>query len=285
MFVLSLHLHIYIFTDKNIMAAKNPHNLPLERVDLPSKGLVYPESNLLSQGFIEILPPGARQEDILTNGNYLDKGNAVDKYLESILVTDVALDDMIPGDKDGFMLAARVLGLGKTYTTQVRLDGKNEIVSFDLTSFKERENWVTLEGKDYVCPNGTIFAKGLNEFSYNLPEGKASIKFKLLTGKDQVELEAEESGMRKASPDYSADTSLFLKFSIIEVNGSRATGDIRKFVDNPRELPQYMIKELKKYIISVSPGYIWKADGVKANKEIVEDLPVPYTVDFFWPRY
>lgn len=267
------------------MAARNPYNLPTERVDLPSKGLVYPESHTLSQGFIEILPPGAKQEDILTNGNYLEKGNAVDKFLESILVTDVALDEMIPGDKDAFMLAARVLGLGKTYTTQMSISGKPEIVSFDLTSFKERENWVTAEGNTYVCPNGTPFIKGANEFSYEVSSTGASIKFKLLTGKDQVGLEAEEAGMRKASPDYSADTSLFLKFSIVEVNGSRATADIRKFVDDPRQLPQYAIKDLKKYIVSVSPGYIWKADATKANKEIVEDLSVPYTVDFFWPRY
>lgn len=254
------------------MAAKNPLNLPTERIDLPSKGLVYPTEHVLSQGFVDVLPPGARQEDILTNANYLNKGTAVDKFLESLLVTDVALDDMIPGDKDAIMIACRVLGFGKTYTTAMNIDGKVEIVSFDLTTFEEREiDW-------------DLFTKGQNEFSYQIPDG-AAVKFKLLTGTDQNTMMEEEAGMRKTSPDYSADTSLFLKYALTEVNGSRAVGDIRKFVDNPKLLPLYQIKDLKKYITSVSPGYVWKSTGTLKNKEKVEDLSVPYTVDFFWPRY
>lgn len=254
------------------MSVKNPLNLPTERIDLPSKGIVYPEDHVLSQGFIDVIPPGARQEDILTNGNYLGKGIAVDKFLESILITDTKLDDMIPGDRDAFMIAARVLAFGKNYTTLATIDKKAEPVTFDLTTLQEREvDW-------------SLFTKGVNEVSYTMPGG-SQVKYKFITGNDHASMTAEEAAMKKTSPDYSADTSLFLKFALTEVNGSRATGDIRKFVDNPVELPLHQIKDLKKQITNTSPGYIWKANGVRLNKEIVEDLSVPYTVDFFWPRY
>lgn len=250
---------------------KNPFNLPTETIDLPSKGLVYPKEHPLSSGKIEVIYPGARQEDILTNGSYLDKGIAVDKYLESIILTEgIILDDMIPGDRDALMISARVLGFGKSYTTTTRIDKTPEIVTFDLTTFKEREI-------DF-----SLFTSGKNEFTYTLKRG-TEIKFKLLDGADSAKMAAEEQGMRKVQPDYSADTSLYLKYAIVEVDGKRDTKTIRDFVD--KQLLQIDSRELKKFIVSVSPGYVWKADGVRANKEVVEGLSVPYTADFFWPAY
>lgn len=252
------------------MANKNPFNAPTEKIDLPSKGKIYPTDHPLHAGFVEVMYPGARQEDILTNSNYLEKGTAVDKYLESILITDVSLDDFIPGDKDALMIAARILGFGSKYTTSVKVGKNYENVTFDLSTFKEREiNW-------------DLFTPGVNEFSYKLSRG-IDVKFKLLNGKDSTRMAEEEEGMRKVQPEYSADTTLYLKYALTEVGGNRDTGKIRNFVD--RELLQIDARELKKHIVSMSPGYIWKAAGVRPNKGIVEDLQVPYTADFFWPAY
>lgn len=249
---------------------KNPFNLPTEKIGLPSKGLIYPVDHVLSQGFVELVYPSAKQEDILTNANYLEKGIAVDKYLESILLTEASLEDMIPGDKDTVMVASRILGFGSKYTTNVRLDKDPEPVTFDLTTMKERE--IDFE----------IFTKGVNEFLYTLPGG-VEVKFKFLNGHDVKRMMDEEAGFRKVNPNYSADTTLYLSHALVEVNGSRKTKDIRDFVD--QRLLQLHARELKKYITSISPGYTWRANAVRANKnnEAVEDLAVPYTINFFWP--
>jgi hypothetical protein len=247
---------------------KNPFNLPTAKIDLPSKGLIYPIEHVLHQGFVEVVYPGAKQEDILTNSNYLDKGEAVDKYLDSVLLTEVSFEDFTPGDKDAVMIGIRILGMGKSYTTAITLDKKPEPVTFNITTLKERE-------VDF-----SLFAPGINEFSYTLVDRNVALKFKLLFNKDVTDMIAEEAGMKKLQKDYSADTSLFLKYAITEVNGDRNTKVIRDFVDR---MLQIDTKELKRYITSVTPAYIWRADGVKANKEIVEDLFVPYTADFFWP--
>lgn len=249
---------------------KNPLNLPTEKIDLTTKGLIYPLDHLLSKGFVEIVYPGAKQEDILTNTNYINNGIAVDKYLESILLTEVALDDMTPADKDGLMISARILGFGKNYTTAVHVPGNKtpEPVTFDITTFKQKEvDW-------------SLFKAGENEFSYTLERDSIPLKFRLLTGNDYKAMGEEETGMKKVQSDYSADTSLFLKYSLVEVNGKRDTKSIRDFVDR---MLQPDTRELKKYIASVSPGYLWRANGVRRNKEVVEDLFVPYTADFFWP--
>ena len=44
---------------------------PTETIDLPSKGLLYPKGSPLSKGTIEVKYMTAKEEDILTNQNYV----------------------------------------------------------------------------------------------------------------------------------------------------------------------------------------------------------------------
>ena len=56
---------------------ENKLNIPTEIVELPSKGLIYPESSPLSKGEIEMKYMTAKKEDILTNQNYINKGTVL----------------------------------------------------------------------------------------------------------------------------------------------------------------------------------------------------------------
>ena len=94
---------------------ENQFTTPTEIVDLPSKGLVYPESNPLSTGKVEMKYMTAREEDILTNQNYISKGTVLDELIKSLIVSDVKYEDMIVGDKNALLVAARILGYGKDY--------------------------------------------------------------------------------------------------------------------------------------------------------------------------
>ena len=86
---------------------------PAEEVTLPSKGLLYPDDSPLKEGVIEMKYMTAKEEDILTNANYIKNGVAIDKLLESLIVTPgVKLNDILIGDKNAIMLAARILGYG-----------------------------------------------------------------------------------------------------------------------------------------------------------------------------
>ena len=61
-------------------------NLPTETIELPSKGLLYPEGHPLSDGTIEIKYMTAKEEDILTNQNYISNGTVLDKLLKSLSI-------------------------------------------------------------------------------------------------------------------------------------------------------------------------------------------------------
>ena len=73
--------------------------VPTEFVELPSKGKFYDENHPLhNQETIEIKQMTAKEEDILTNQNYIQKGVVLDKLLESLVQGDFDLDDLCTGE-------------------------------------------------------------------------------------------------------------------------------------------------------------------------------------------
>ena len=58
------------------------YDFPTEVITLPSNGLIYPESNPLSKGSVEIKYMTAREEDILSSQNLIKKGVVLDKLFE-----------------------------------------------------------------------------------------------------------------------------------------------------------------------------------------------------------
>ena len=115
---------------------------PSELIDLPSGGKLYNENSPLRSGQVEIKYMTAREEDILTSQNLIKKGVVVDKLLESLILTDgVELNDLLLGDKNAVMVAARILAYGSEYTTQIIDPDTTEKIkfTFDLSEcpFKE----------------------------------------------------------------------------------------------------------------------------------------------------
>lgn len=240
-------------------------NYPTQRLTLPSHGLVYPEDHVLSTGFVEIKMPSATEEDILTNKSYIEQGIVFDKLLESVLVTKFNLDDLIIGDKDAILLATRILALGGNYTFLY----EKEQVTVNLSTLEEKPL------------DESLFKKGINEFDYELPITKHKITFKLLTGKDEKKIDGENKGMRKINKSWSGEVTTTLKHMIVAINGNRDTKSIRDFVDT---MPMQDSKALKKYAASISPEIVRKFNYERNNGEVVEDLHIPMTVNFFWPE-
>ena len=83
--------------------------LPTEVVELPSKGLVYPESNPLSSGKVEMKYMTAKEEDILTNQAYIKDGTVLDKLLKSLIISKINYNDLVVGDKNAILIASILL--------------------------------------------------------------------------------------------------------------------------------------------------------------------------------
>ena len=194
---------------------ENKLNIPTEIVELPSKGLIYPESSLLSKGEIEMKYMTAKEEDILTNQNYINKGTVLDELIKSLIVSEINYNDLCVGDKNALLVAARVLGYGKDYT----FDYDGESYTVDLS---------TLDNKSF---DESLITKGTNEFLYTLPNSGNEVTFKILSTSDEKAIDAELNGLKKINKELSPELSTRLKYIITSVNGNRETKTIREFVD------------------------------------------------------
>jgi hypothetical protein len=236
--------------------------IPTETVSLPSKGLLYPETSPLAKGEIEMKYMTAKEEDILTNANYIRQGIVIDKLLQSLIVTPIDYNELLVGDKNAIMIAARVLGYGKDYN--FTYNGKE--VTVDLSVLEDKK------------VDESLFNRGVNEFSFTTPKIENNLTFRLLTHGDEKKIEAEVNGMKKVNPDVSTDITTRLKHMITSVNGDREQKSIRDFVDNHLLAPD--ARALREYYGKVTPdvNLIFKPEDYTG-----EGIAVPINLSFFWP--
>jgi len=244
---------------------------PTEQVELPSKGLIYPTESPLSKGIIEMKYMTAKEEDILSNSNFIRQGTVIDKLLQSMIVTpDVDYNLLLNGDKNAILIAARILGYGKDYEF-IYSDPKTGI------SEKATVDLTTLESKQI---DEASFTPGKNEFSFELPFSKVLVTFRLLTHGDENKIEKEIKGLEKINAQGSYDVTTRLKHTIVAVNGDRDVSTIREFAEN---MLARDVKELRAQINRVMPDVNMKVDAVKASGDVVEGIDLPIGVSFFWP--
>jgi len=238
--------------------------IPTETVTLPSKGLLYPKESPLSKGEIEMRYMTARHEDILTNANYIRQGTVLDKLLKELIVTDIDYNQLLVGDKNALLIAARILGYGKDYN--ITYGGKEVVV--DLTQLNEK----TIDE--------SLLKANTNEFTFNLPNTGNVITFKLLTHGDEQKIDAEIKGMQKINPNASIDLTTRLKHMITSINGDRDVKSIRDFVDNALLAPD--ARALRKYYTQISPDINMKF--IPQDEDYVgEGIDIPIGLNFFWP--
>lgn len=233
---------------------------PTEEVELPSKGLLYPEGHPLKSGKIEIKYMTAKEEDILSNSAYIQKGIVLDKLLESVIITKVKLKDLLIGDKNAVLVAARILGYGKEYSFMLN----EEKIDIDLTE---------LDNKPF---NKDSLVDDKNEFAFTLPHSNTPITFKVLDGHDEAKLDNEIKGLKKLYKDNVPELTTRLKHIIVSVNGETDPKVIREFVDN------YLLardsRALREYIKQVQPDI-----DMSITLDSGEEVDVPLGLSFFWP--
>jgi hypothetical protein len=242
-----------------------------ETVTLPSKGLLYPEDSPLASGEVEMKYMTAKEEDILTNQNYIRQGTVIDKLLQSMVVSDINFDDLLTGDKDAIMIAARILGYGKDYPIEYFNPQTNitEDHTVDLTKLGDKP----LAEEIYK-------ANRTNEFAFTLPHTKTNITFQLMTHGLDKKIDKDIAGLKKIDPNRTAEVTTRMKHIITSVGGSRDIKDIIEFVDN------YLVamdsRALREYIARLTPGvdltFTYEKDGY-----VEEGVELPIGVNFFWP--
>jgi hypothetical protein len=250
--------------------SESKFTVPTEMIDLPSKGLLYAKENPLSSGEVEMKYMTAKEEDILTNVNLLRQGLAIEKMLKSLIKSPIEYESMSLGDRNGLLIAARILAYGKDYTFKYRNPNtsEEEQVTIDLQDLKYKEvDFSKFENK--------------NEFSFVLPHSKTEVTFKVLTVGDDKKIDEEIKGVKKSLGQDQGLLSTRLKHQITSVNGDLSIKTIRDFIDGGYLLSRDSI-ELRKYISQVTPDIDTAVQfTLKDGTEVETDMPMG--AEFFFP--
>jgi len=252
---------------------------PTQTVDLPSKGLFYPKDHpWYGKESIEIRFMTAKDEDILINKGYIQKGVVLDKLLSNLIIDkNVNLDSILMCDKSALVVAARITGYGSEYIVDMTCSACNKISHkhvFDLDLFTSK--YVDHD----LLEQMQVELAANNNFVIYLPKTKAKVEVRLMTGADDKRLTSIAETKKKQNLPDSIFTDQIKQY-IVSINDNDDKFHINRFID---VMPAFDAKYLRKTYNYISPSVNNKQDFTCHNCGSSQEVEVPITSAFFWPE-
>ena len=247
---------------------------PTEFVDLPSIGKYYPDDHPLHNAeSVEIRYMTAKDEDILTSKSFLKKGIAIDRFLQNIIVDPaVKVDQLLIGDKNALIVAARITGYGSDYKTKVQCPACATVQEYEF-SLDSPEASPGGESMD-ATPTPQ------NTWLVDCPKSTATVELRLLTGADEKKLMAMQQ-MKKRNKLPEAGATDQLRLIIKSVNGSEEQKTINGFINS---MPAIDSRYVRGVYDQIMPNVDLTQHFECSECSFDMKMEVPFTTDFFWPK-
>ena len=248
-----------------------------EFVELPSRGLFYPSNHPLNgQEVVEIRYMTARDEDILTSPTLLQKGLAIDKFIQNILVDQrIKVDSLLVGDKSAIMVAARITGYGPDYEVNVTCQECNSDsdFTFDLSDYQKYFNKFEVSEEFEDLGNGN--------FSINLPNSGHDVVVRLLTSADEKSI-AKRQKIKKKNRLAESQTTDLLKMFVVSINEVTDPAGLDSMImDMSARDSRFLRKAYTKIVPTVKMVENFECMFCGAETE----MEVPLEARFFWPDF
>jgi hypothetical protein len=255
-------------------SADMAYAVPTEFVELPSRGAFYPDGHpLQDQETVEIRYMTAKEEDILASTALMNKGLTIDRLLSSLILLDVEPASLLIGDRNAIMIAARISAYGPHYNAEVSCPScfTRDTYIFDLNKTNLTEDCFS---KSFLRENKATLNKEAKTFDVVLPKSNVTASIRLFNGKD-------EKSMNDDIGEETAVTSVLTKF-IVSIDGNSDASFVENFISNS------MLAADSKYIRDLypklAPNIDLKQQYTCANCTHQEEMEVPLSAEFFWPR-
>jgi len=242
---------------------------PTTVLALPSEGKFYPEGHPLhGQDTIEIRQMTTAEEDILSNRTLLQKGIALDKFLERILSgSSVRPEDLLIGDKNAVLIQARVDGYGSEYATQ--------IICPTCTASQRH----TFDLEECITPTTDSASFAPEDFIITLDNGW-DVQIKPLTGEDEKKLLKTSENRKKAGLSETIVQDQ-LNAMIVSVSGHTDQATIAKAVQHMTGKQSRALREAYRKLV---PNVELRSEVNCRECGTTTEMEVPLTADFFWAR-
>lgn len=253
-------------TATNPVAQPNALQSVYEPVLLPSKGVLYP-SSWTEKGKIKIRPMTIKEEKILNTVRLAKSGKALDMIFRACIENpEINIDELLSGDRSFILYHLRCISYGAAYEYKINCPNCNA----------QFENVYNLN--DIVIK---YLPEGFKEpISFTLPISKKKVTYRLMRGRDEMDLiEERERRIANFGADQLDNTlSLRLSMTIESIDNITDKVEVAKFVESmiagdASALRTDMI--VKDCGIETATNHICP----KCSSEFLADIPL--TVDFF----
>jgi len=246
--------------------------IPVESVPLPSQGKVYPVGHPLNGAkTVDIRAMTAREEDLLTSRALIKNGTAVSKLLQSCMINrTIDTDDLLTGDRNAILIAIRITGYGVEYSAKIDCPDCEE-------SFK---NDFTLNDLNIQNLGAEPLQEYTNLFEYILPVSGKTVHFRLMTGRDELEMAQEEKRKKKLGQQIETTVTGRLFRSIISIDGIEDRNKISNMV---RYMSAGDSRALRNYIDSIEPCVQMRQSVTCPQCGEISEVEIPLGMSFLWP--
>jgi hypothetical protein len=257
--------------------------VPTEHVDLPSRGMFYPEDHpLAGEDTIEIRHMTAKDEEILTSKALLKKGVAIDRLLQSLIVDKrIKVGNLLIGDKNAILIMTRTLAYGAEYSTRVTCPHCTEssVFQFNLVggNHTHPDDIETPEIEGYTKVDSSTFG-------FILPKTQVLAQVRLLTGDDETYLARVLENRKKQKLLGALGDSILteqMKRTIVSLNGITDRSQIDQFIMN---MPAADSRHFRNVYAKLTPNYDLTQEFSCVSCGESSDMEVPLTAEFFWPK-
>lgn len=256
---------------------------PTEFVEIPSKGKFYPSGHPLhGVEAVEIRHMTAKEEDILSSKTLLKQGVAIDRFLESVLVDKrITTDQLLVGDKNALIIAARISGYGNDYQAAVGCPncGSQNKCEVDLLEARNTYAGAFDESHEGIAPEGIKGPNASGFYEITLPATKAVFEVRMMSGREEKAFAKRLEQRKKRRQSEAMLTDQFKTFTV-SINGVGDLKQVFRFIDN---LPVRDSRFLRQAYAKISPALNLKHDFQCTECGHEQEVEVPITAQFFWP--
>ncbi len=254
------------------MSAELGFDIPVELAALPSQGLVYSSTHPFSNTQeVEIRSMTSREEDLLTSPALIKKGIVIDKLLEACLCAKgIDVKSLLVGDRNAILIAIRTVGYGSSYSLKIECPTCSETYENEFSLNKLE---IKKLGAEPEVPLSNIF-------TFKLPLSGFVVKFKLLTGADELEMnQAAEARKKAIKSDVDNRVTARLLQSVLSVNGEEGA-KAAQIISNLRAGDSLA---LRRYMEKIEPGVKMTQEATCKVCGDSQEVKVPIGPTFFWP--
>lgn len=251
------------------MPTENTQNQDLETpydvIELPSKGLLYTSKKPV----VKVSFLNGADENILTSPNLLQNGKFIDVLLKNKIVDGPTTDpsELLNGDRNAIMIWLRATGYGEMYPVVLTDPNTGEVFETEVDLSKLKMKPLGAEPDE----NGL--------FDFVLPMSKKKIKFRLLTAKDDEDINKRAEAQKKTGRGFNDSLTFKLGTQVMSIDGSTDKEFIHNYVNSMRAGDSLA---LRKYINSIEPGVDMTIEVQSPGGDSFETF-LPIGLDFFWP--